>query len=391
LPEVSYAAVTKGSFPDPLARVYLVVGADDALKHEAVGRILTAALDPAFADFDREAIDLGAGGDGMDGSEDPVVKILSAAGAAPFMSPKRVVQVSSIQRLPKERQEALADGISHLGELSCLILVADAQEFEGGKPKGKQVENALRKAAAAHGIMLTCDSPEAKDLRTRVADMIAAAGKTAELEVIEALVARAAMASGSTGGDLNTLINETEKMITYVGDAPEITLHDTRALIATHAEENIFALLDAVGNRDAKAALSKTDALLDGDEKADSVAARTFVMLQRHFRLMALAKYLGEQHVPPRGALPSAVKDVLSGELAGFAAGQGYRLQSYGKQATRFSWRDIQQASSRILLSDMMMKGIVPGESLGVKAASVGDDPATNLRLLVMELCRLGK
>ena len=47
MPEVTYAAVSKGGFPEPLARVYLVLGADDALKHEAVERITTAALDPA--------------------------------------------------------------------------------------------------------------------------------------------------------------------------------------------------------------------------------------------------------------------------------------------------------------------------------------------------------
>ncbi len=391
MPEVSYAAVAKGGFPEPLAKVYLILGTDDALKHEAINRILGAALDPGFADFDHEMIDLGAGGDGMDGSEDPVIKILSAAGAAPFMSPRRVVTASSIQRLPKERQEALADGLAKLGALSCLILVADAPEFEAGRPKGKQVENALKKAATATGMVLTVDSPEARDLRSRAAAIIAKAGKSADPDVIEALVARAAAASGSTGGDLNTLVNETEKLITYVGDAPEITLRDARELIQVFGEESIFALLDAVGARDTKAAMARTDAMLDGDEKADGVAARTFVMLQRHFRLMSLAKYLAELRLPPKAALPPEVKEVLSGEMVGFAVGQAYRLQQYGRQAARFSWDELRRGTARILLSDMMMKGIVPGASLGVTAPSVGDDPATNLRLLVVDLCRLGR
>jgi DNA polymerase III delta subunit len=176
-----------------------------------------------------------------------------------------------------------------------------------------------------------------------------------------------------------------------VGDAPEITLRDARELIQVFGEENIFQLLDAVGARDPKAALAKTDAMLEGDEKADGVAARTFVMLQRHFRLMSLAKYLGEQHVPPKGALPAEIKEILSGELIGFATGQAYRLQQYGRQAARFTWDELRKGTERILLSDMMMKGIAPGTSISVSAPSVGDDPATNLRLLVVDLCRLGR
>lgn len=386
--EENYSKIGKGKFPGALSPVYLIVGSDDALKREAVSALLAAALDPAFADFDREAISFGAGADPGDSTEDPVVRILSAASAAPFMSPRRVVTVASVERLAKDRQEALAEGLAKLGSLSCLILQADAQEIEAGKPKGKSVENALKKAAAAHGTVLICDAPDARDLRSRAAALIAEHGKRADPEVIDILVARASAQSGS-GGDLNTLVNETLKLITYVGEAVEIGVSDARQVIGEFGHENIFQLLDAIGSRDPRSALALADVMLDSGEKPDAVAARTVVMIQRHFRLMTLAKYLAEKRAGGKQGLPPDIQDLLSSELIGFATGQSYRLASYARQASRFSWDELIAASSRILLTDLISKGIAPGDSLGAHAPKLGEDAASNLRLLLVDLCSL--
>jgi len=392
MPEIVYnqAVAASKSFPGTLTRVYLVAGADDALKREVLHRLYEAGLDPSFADFDRETIDLGAGGDGMEDG-DPVVKILSAANSSPFGSPRRVVTVLSIQRLSKERQEALAAGMPKLGELTLLILVADAQEYEAGRPKGKSVENALKKAIVSTGTIVMCEAAEAKDLRQRAAALFEERGKRCAPEVLEILMARAHSASSSSsGGDVNTLINEAEKLIAYVGDRGDVTAHDARQLIPQIADENIFALMDAVGARETTAAIRQCEALLESGEKADGVAARTFVMLHRHFRLMMLAKHLADNNAVGRGALPGEIKEILSGEMVGFAVGQSYRVSQYARQATRYTWAELTMGMNRILLSDLMMKGIARGES-SIVIAPTTDDPATNLRMLVVALCRIGK
>ena len=389
MPEIPYNASgskTAAFPPEPLSRVYLLTGSDDALKHEALTRLRAAALDPGFADFDQETVDLTAGS-GEEGT-DPVARILEAANSAPFASPRKVVTVVSAQRLPKERQEALAENLARLGALSLLILVADAVEMEAGKPKGKQIENALKKAVAIVGAIVVCDSMQGSDLKTRLTAILKARGKTAGPGVVEALLARAESASSGTGGDLNTLTNEAEKLMTYVGERKEITREDADLLLPAAAEENIFRLLDAIGARDARRALDETEALLSAEEKPDGTAARTFVMVQRHLRLLSLAKYLSDNKALGRGPLPPEVKENLSGEFAGFAAGQAYRLPAYAKQAANFTWEELTLAMTRVLASDMVMKGIYPGETLAVRAPGYGDDPASNLRLLVYELCR---
>lgn len=387
MPEIRYASSSKAGFTEPLARVYLLVGADDALKREASARLVEAGLDPSFADFDRETLDFGAGGAGLENGEDPAVKILAAASAAPFGSPRKVVTATSIQRLSKDRQEALAAGLARLGDLTLLILIADAPEFEAGRPKGKQVEQALKKAVAAAGVVVSCEPLQAADLKARVREMFAQTGKTADDAVVSLLLARASSSSGAGGGDLQMLAQETQKLITYAGERAVITAADAEAVIAASSDETIFPLLDAIGARNTKKAVELTDSLLDSGDKPDAVVARSLVMLQRHFRLLSLAKYLADRRINAKAGLPADIKGMLSGELIGVATGQAYRLPSYARQAAGFTWDELRQATERILAADLAMKGIRPAESLS-HGAPATDDPAANLRLLVITLCR---
>jgi len=392
MPELIYNAVSKkpGFFPpNPLPTVILLVGSDDGLKSEALSRIRAAALDEAFADFDQETIDLSLGSASED-SSDPVTRISEAAGAVPFSSPKRVVNVVSVQKLAKEKQDALASLLPKLPSLSLLLLTADATEMEAGKQKGKQIELGLRKAAAKTGIVLVCDAPEGADMRGRAMELIRRSGKSFEPVVIDLLLA-ASSQHGQSGADINSLSHETAKLLDYVGGAERITREDASAVLPAGVEENIFRLLDSIGARDLHRSLGELDALLLAEAKPDATAARLIVMLQRHFRLLCLAKYLGECRILGKGPLPQEVKDLLSVELASFATGQAYRLQGYAKQAANFRWDELRGAIGRILAADLSQKGIVPGARTMPPLADFGDDARSSLRLLVFDLCHRGK
>jgi DNA polymerase III delta subunit len=235
--------------------------------------------------------------------------------------------------------------------------------------------------------VVNCDPPQAADLRHRAMELVAAEGKTAQNTVIDALVNRAVHSSAGSGGDVNTLIQETMKLITYVGERETIDRADADLLITQESEENIFALLDAIGNRDVRQAMALTEVVLEASDRADAVAARTFVMMQRHLRLLCLTKFLCERKSLGRGALPKDVKDCLSGEMAGFAATQAYRLSRMVKQAALLTWADLKRSMARVLASDLSMKGIAAAKSLHAIAPNTSDDAASNLRLLVVSLC----
>ncbi len=190
-------------------------------------------------------------------------------------------------------------------------------------------------------------------------------------------------------GDVNVLLTELEKLLAYAGDRPKVTLADAEAIGQGAVQENIFALLDAVGYRDPRRALSEADKMLDAGDKPDGVAARTFVMLARHLRQLWGAKYLADQRLNGfnlKGGPPPEVAAVLSGEMLGMTQRQAFLLKNLQDQARGWTYPALQSGLHRVLASDLAMKGIVTGPALAATAPA--DDPASNLRLLVVSLCR---
>jgi hypothetical protein len=76
----------------------------------------------------------------------------------------------------------------------------------------------------------------------------------------------------------------------------------------------------------------------------------------------------------------------LSGEMLGITQRQSFLLKNLQEQARGWSYPALQHGLRRVLASDMAMKSIVSGPTLN--AVAPVDDPASNLRLLVVELCR---
>ena len=391
--ELDYARLGAKGFPQPVERIYLINGSDDALKQEALQALTEPLLDASFRDFDREQIDIPPAGAGSE--TEMARQILASAAGAPMMSQRRVVIVNNVQWLGKEDQEALVAGIPKLGALSCLVLIAGATEYEAGKIKGRTVGTKLVNAAVKSGATVLCDSPPDSSLQARANAVLKERGKTIEPAALAMILDRAKAAAAERGGggktgDIHVLLNELEKASAYVGSRAKITREDTAAVGTQSSQENIFALLDAVGNRDARRALAEVEKLLETGDKPDGVAARTFVMLARHLRHLWGAKYLAEQRLGGynvKSGLPPEVQGALSGEMLGMTQRQSFLLKGLQEQSRGWTYPALRAALTRLLASDLVMKGIKPEAALNISAPS--DDPASNLRLLVVSLCQI--
>ena len=390
--ELDYSKLAKG-FPKPIERVYLFLGSDDALKREALQKLTEPLLDSSFADFDREEQDVPPTGAGESG--DTARAILASAGGVPMASERRVVVVTNVHRLGKEDQDVLAAGLPKLGSLSCLVLVAGAPEYDAGKVKGRTaVGTKLVTAVVKAGATVLCDAPGEAGLTSRANAVLKARGKTIEPEALALITDRAKVTAAERGGggrtgDIHVLMNELEKAIAYAGDRPLVTRADALAVGLHTVQDNVFALLDAVGSRDPRRALAEADKMLDVGEKPDAVTARTIVMLARHLRQLWAAKYLDERRLNGfnvKAGLPPDVQSVLSGEMVGITQRQSFRLKDLQTQARGWTYPALRDGLKRVLASDLAMKSIPAGAALAATAPA--DDPASNLRLLVVELCR---
>jgi DNA polymerase-3 subunit delta len=92
-----------------------------------------------------------------------------------------------------------------------------------------------------------------------------------------------------SGGEAAVLDQEIQKLLAYVGWSRSIEAEDVEELAVVIPETDIFSLVDALSNRDGRAAVTMFHRLLEEQE------ARTiFPMIVRQFRLLLLVRELQE-------------------------------------------------------------------------------------------------
>jgi DNA polymerase-3 subunit delta len=90
------------------------------------------------------------------------------------------------------------------------------------------------------------------------------------------------------GSDLRQLYNEIEKLAAYTNGQRAISVEDVRLLTPHARQANIFDMVDAMGQRDARAATRIYHTLLDAGDHPLALLA----MIARQFRLLIQVKEL---------------------------------------------------------------------------------------------------
>lgn len=237
--------------------IYLVVGEERVLADRAVQRLRAVAVDAA-PDFNEERLSAG---------EAKIDRVLSAARMMPMMARRRVVIVRGIDRWETsgdDRAEADEDGSSREGtpldrladyaaspvETTCLVLVA-------GKLDARR---RLLVAAKKGGFLVACDQLDDHALADFARRAVEERGCRMSSRVADVLVQVA-------GPDLAYVLDAVERLTLLVGAGGEITEETVSDVVVRVREANVFALVSAVGKRDARAALTLLDEVYDPRER----------------------------------------------------------------------------------------------------------------------------
>ncbi len=349
---------------DPAHRAYLLHGADDMAKEVAVREIVISLVDPVGADFDLEY---------LDASSSPVDQILAAAYLAPFGSLKRVVVLRRAE-LYKKREKTgdagrLATGIAALPAASCLVLVA-AHVEDRSKSKTvihAKVDDAVRKV----GVLVAFEKLGDAELARTLVERARAEGIRLDRDVATAIVR-------ACRGDRRTMEAELEKARCYIGDGDAITQAHIRETLCAEAEDEFFALVDSIGNRQgakAFALLEQAEVLAD---KPHAVAGRLLSLLNRQLRLILQARELdalGIQAASIRN-LPANLAASLPSEAS--ITSMAWKARDYFAAARKWSSRELVDALRACAECDAANKGGIEGR----------ENVRTNLRMLIATFCR---
>jgi DNA polymerase-3 subunit delta len=222
----------------------------------------------------------------MDGRSDSVAALEAAALTLPFFAKRRmVVYRNPLERLSEEAaQKKFLTFLKKIPSTTALVLVVDF--LSSGKQKRDRGKiRWLEKWARSQPEIAYIQRFEAQK-GGALANWIQKRAKA--LDGVFDFQAATHLAK-QVGVDKRLADQEIQKLLAYVNYQRPVEYDDVAYLTPIAGETNIFAIVDAMGNRDGKAASKSLLQLLDRYEPN-----RIFSLVVRQFRLLLLSKEIIE-------------------------------------------------------------------------------------------------
>ena len=331
---------------------YIFHGEDELSRTEQVEKFHAQMGDPQFADLNTTRFD----------HKVSLGELQHACNAMPFLADKRLVIVTGLlARLDPRRakdddsgeaSEEDANPVASKELKEYLARLPDHTRLVFVETKSLAKNNPILKHAEGdkNAIVKEFSAPDLKNVAAWIRNRVKSKNAEIEPEAVAEL-------SAHLGNDLRLLDNEIEKLITFRAHAP-IRGEDVRALVASVREADIFALVDAMGKRDTRLALT----LLHEHISQNAAPQYLLTMIVRQFRMILQIKDLAA-----RKQTVDVAREQL--RLHPFVA------QKTWAQAANFSLPQLEAIYYKLLDADLAMK-------------TSRSKPVVALDLLVVELTK---
>lgn len=178
-----------------------------------------------------------------------VAKIREALETVSLMSERKVVflpefppaEGRSLKGFSQEDLKELIKCFDDIPEGSMLLITAPKEE------EGKNKKSRIRTAVEKHGKVYDFQPLKDGQLRSFIEKRFKFAGKHYTNSVINMIMAESGYGNKAIDYTLYNLENDLKKIIAHSGAAAEITAADVSDILATNPENNVFAMLDAIG------------------------------------------------------------------------------------------------------------------------------------------------
>ena len=281
------------------AKLYAVVGSDEAEVKRAAAELATDLTPPSAGDFGLEVIDGAA-----DNAEQAAARIRSAIEALqtlPFFGSTKVVWLKNANFLgddPKARSAAVQSALEQLSELldrgfgSEVTFLISATEVD----KRRGFYKMLVKRAELQ-VFDRLDSGRA-GWEEEATEIVQLRAKKRKLQFDDDALDLFVLL---TGGDTRQIENELEKIDTFLGNDRAVHVDVVREIVPLSRAGIIFEVSNALAMRDLELALTLVRRLLDQGESAIGILLAAIVPTIRN---LLLAKDLMERHRLPRPHSP---------------------------------------------------------------------------------------
>lgn len=280
--------------------LYLIAGTDGA-KIDATRARLRARAERDGGVASLEIFEPGEGRGAPDHEA-----LLAAIPAMSLTESRRYLLADGVERWRDRQLEAVAEALAALPPDLSVVLIA----------RGKAPAKLVRAVKAANGESHEFEAPKAREMpRVLVAD--------AKRLGFRLDSAAARMLVDRMGANPQRLQNELERLAVWAGQGGEVGAVDLDAMVADTSEAAVWALSDALLERDASGALRISEQLIS---QGENVTGLIYGLASRLRKACAAAAML-EQGVAPKqvesslGMHPYAAKQLV-GRLRGIDAGE---------------------------------------------------------------------
>ncbi|HLC06341.1 MAG TPA: DNA polymerase III subunit delta [Anaerolineales bacterium] len=269
----------------PAPTVYLFYGDDELSRSEFIDRLKDKLGDRSIADLNTYH---------SKADQDDLDQVEQACASVPFLAPRRLIIVDDPSRfLTEDPPQRFYRILNALPPTTALVL---SQTLDLGRSRGdtfEEIEPLLSWAEAHPEAVMTRKFavPRGADFVRWVLDRAAAGGGEIERNAAQLL-------AEDVLGDPYLADSELMKLLDYVDRKRPIEIDDVERLTPLHGQSDIFATVDAIGERNGRDAIAGLRRLLQNDDPRYA-----FHMIIRQFRLMVLARQALDLGIDPQAAL----------------------------------------------------------------------------------------
>ena len=311
---------------------YLLRGDDNTRIKEVIAGFQAGLGDPSMAGLNTTR---------HDGETLSYETLQADALTMPFLADRRLIIVGNarafLSKMAKDRTQNCLDLLGNLPETTALVMMVEDQQ---AKKRGERFwEHGKAYAWLTDwmrdhndlALLVDCALPDEEDMPSWILRKAKELGGGFKQDAARLL-------ASYVGNNTLRAQNEMEKLITYVGDRQVVEEADVSLLTAQEQEGDIFALTDALGERNGKAAMKQFLLLLEHNDLLELTG-----MIHRQFRLLIQAR-----EILDAGGKPQDIERELG--VLGFVA------RKLSDQARRFNMRQLIEIYDRLLKIDLDMK-----------------------------------
>jgi DNA polymerase III delta subunit len=237
---------------------YLIAGTDEAKIAEARAR-LRARAEAEGAQAGLEVFEAVEGRGAPDADA-----LLGAIPAISLTATRRYLLADGVERWRPAEQDAVAGALGSLDPDTTVVLVAH----------GKAPAKLARAVKACGGDLLTYDAPRGRAMPRHLVSEAGARGFRLEPAAAELLVER-------LGAGPLRLANELDRLALWAGEGGEVTVADVEAMVSDVSETAIWALSDALLERDPERAVAIAERLIAQGENVTGLVYSLASRLRR--------------------------------------------------------------------------------------------------------------